>query len=82
MPLTPEASLAVDLTVHALGVPVWLDTIAPDPDATKPDRPLPAAPRDAGHRRGHSRSRARTMSTGATARTPARSLVGCEAKAG
>jgi membrane-bound lytic murein transglycosylase A len=38
VPLTPEASLAVDLTVHALGVPVWLDTIAPDPDTTKPDR--------------------------------------------
>jgi membrane-bound lytic murein transglycosylase A len=40
VPLTPEASLAVDLTVHALGVPVWLDTIAPDPDTTKPDRPF------------------------------------------
>lgn len=40
VPLTPEASLAVDLSVHVLGVPVWLDTIAPDPDATKPDRPF------------------------------------------
>jgi peptidoglycan lytic transglycosylase A len=40
VPLSPEASLAVDLTVHALGVPVWLDTIAPDPDTTKPDRPF------------------------------------------
>jgi membrane-bound lytic murein transglycosylase A len=40
VPLTPEASLAVDLTVHALGIPVWLDTIAPDPDATKPARPF------------------------------------------
>ena len=38
VPLTPEASLAVDLTVHALGIPVWLETIAPDPDTTKPDR--------------------------------------------
>ena len=38
VPLTPEASLAVDLTVHALGVPVWIDTVAPDPDTTKPDR--------------------------------------------
>jgi peptidoglycan lytic transglycosylase A len=38
VPLTPEASLAVDLTVHALGVPVWLETTAPDPDTTKPDR--------------------------------------------
>jgi membrane-bound lytic murein transglycosylase A len=38
VPLTPEASLAVDPTVHALGVPVWLETTAPDPDAAKPDR--------------------------------------------
>lgn len=38
VPLTPEASLAVDLTVHALGVPVWLETTAPDPDPTKPDQ--------------------------------------------
>lgn len=36
----PEASLAVDLTVHALGIPVWLDTTAPDPDTAKPDRPF------------------------------------------
>ena len=38
VPLTPEASLAVDLTVHALGTPVWLETTAPDPDPTQPDR--------------------------------------------
>jgi peptidoglycan lytic transglycosylase A len=38
VPLTPETSLAVDLTVHALGIPVWLETIAPDPDMTKPDQ--------------------------------------------
>ena len=38
VPLTPEASLAVDLTVHALGVPVWLETTAPDPDQAKPER--------------------------------------------
>lgn len=38
VPLTPEASLAVDLSLHALGVPVWLETTAPDPDATKPER--------------------------------------------
>jgi membrane-bound lytic murein transglycosylase A len=38
VPLTPEASLAVDLTLHALGIPVWLETTAPDPDTTKPDR--------------------------------------------
>src|SRR5262249_49741209 len=36
VPLTPEASLAVDLTIHALGIPVWLETTAPDPDTTKP----------------------------------------------
>jgi membrane-bound lytic murein transglycosylase A len=38
VPLTPETSLAVDLTVHPLGVPVWLETTAPEPDTTKPDR--------------------------------------------
>jgi membrane-bound lytic murein transglycosylase A len=38
VPLIPEASLAVDLTLHALGVPVWLETTAPDPDPAKPDR--------------------------------------------
>jgi peptidoglycan lytic transglycosylase A len=38
VPLTPEASLAVDLSVHPLGVPVWLEASAPDRDATKPDR--------------------------------------------
>jgi peptidoglycan lytic transglycosylase A len=38
VPLTPQASLAVDLSVHALGVPVWLETTAPDPDPTKPDK--------------------------------------------
>jgi membrane-bound lytic murein transglycosylase A len=35
--LTPEASIAVDRTIHALGVPVWVEATAPDPDATKPD---------------------------------------------
>ena len=38
--LTPEASLAVDLSLHALGVPVWLESTAPDPDTAKPDRTL------------------------------------------
>ncbi len=38
--LTPQASLAVDRRVHALGVPVWLDTTAPAEDATKPDAPF------------------------------------------
>jgi len=36
--LTPGASVAVDLSVHALGVPVWLEGTAPDPDAEKPDQ--------------------------------------------
>jgi membrane-bound lytic murein transglycosylase A len=40
VPLTPEASLAVDLSLHALGVPVWLEMIVPDPDATRPERPF------------------------------------------
>jgi membrane-bound lytic murein transglycosylase A len=38
VPLTPEASLAVDLAVHALGIPVWLETTAPDPDMTMPNQ--------------------------------------------
>jgi membrane-bound lytic murein transglycosylase A len=40
VPLTPEASLAVDTSIHALGVPVWLETAAPDVDAAKPDKPF------------------------------------------
>jgi membrane-bound lytic murein transglycosylase A len=38
VPLTPQASLAVDRSVHALGVPAWLEASAPDPDPAKPDR--------------------------------------------
>jgi membrane-bound lytic murein transglycosylase A len=38
VPLTPEASLAVDRSVHALGVPIWLEGSAPDPDPSNPDR--------------------------------------------
>ena len=34
VPLTPEASLAVDLSLHALGVPVWLESTSPNPDLT------------------------------------------------
>jgi membrane-bound lytic murein transglycosylase A len=40
VPLTPLASLAVDRNIHALGVPVWVEATAPDPDATKPDVPF------------------------------------------
>jgi membrane-bound lytic murein transglycosylase A len=38
VPLTAGASLAVDLSYHALGVPIWLEATAPDPDPQKPDR--------------------------------------------
>ena len=38
VPLTPQASLAVDPAIHALGVPVWIETTAPYADASKPDR--------------------------------------------
>jgi membrane-bound lytic murein transglycosylase A len=40
VPLTPRASLAVDRSVHALGVPVWLEGSAPDADSGQPDRPF------------------------------------------
>jgi membrane-bound lytic murein transglycosylase A len=40
VPLTPGTSLAVDLTLHALGVPVWLESSSPDPDPMMPDRRL------------------------------------------
>lgn len=36
--LTPEASLAVDTGIHALGVPAWLETTVPDADPARPDR--------------------------------------------
>ncbi len=36
--LTPEASIAVDTGIHALGVPAWLETTAPDVDPLRPDR--------------------------------------------
>ncbi len=36
--LTPGASLAVDRSYHALGVPIWLEGSAPDPDPKKQDR--------------------------------------------
>ncbi|MEA2599402.1 MAG: rane-bound lytic murein transglycosylase [Acidobacteriota bacterium] len=40
IPLTPGRSLAVDLTRHALGVPVWLVAGAPSPRPGEPDRKL------------------------------------------
>ncbi len=39
-PLTPGRSLAVDLSRHALGVPVWLVGGAPSPRPGEPDRKL------------------------------------------
>ncbi|MGQ0740742.1 MAG: murein transglycosylase A [Alphaproteobacteria bacterium] len=36
--LTPEASLAVDRRYHPLGVPVWVETVAPDPAAGNRER--------------------------------------------
>ncbi|HEX3553008.1 MAG TPA: murein transglycosylase A [Thermoanaerobaculia bacterium] len=40
IPLTPGRSLAVDLSQHALGVPVWLVGGAPSPRPGEPDRRL------------------------------------------
>jgi membrane-bound lytic murein transglycosylase A len=40
--LTPEASLAVDRSVHALGVPIWLESTAPTTDSDIPERPFDA----------------------------------------
>ena len=41
VPLTPQASIAVDRSIHPLGVPVWIDAVA------RPfcDEPLAAAVR-------------------------------------
>lgn len=40
VPLTPGASLAVDLRLHPLGVPFFVAASAPAPDPAKPDRPF------------------------------------------
>lgn len=37
VPLTPEASLAVDITLHPLGMPLWLETNVPAPQEGTPD---------------------------------------------
>lgn len=37
VPLTSEASLAVDLRFHALGAPMWIDGMAPADDVKAPD---------------------------------------------
>jgi membrane-bound lytic murein transglycosylase A len=36
--LTPEASLAVDRKFHALGVPVWVETVVPKPNPLNGER--------------------------------------------
>ncbi len=38
VPLTPEGSIAVDPAFHPFGVPIWLETSAPDADAHLPER--------------------------------------------
>jgi membrane-bound lytic murein transglycosylase A len=40
VPLTPGASLAVDLRLHALGVPMFVDASAPDSDPAAPQQVL------------------------------------------
>jgi membrane-bound lytic murein transglycosylase A len=40
VPLTPGASIAVDVNIHALGVPFFIAASAPDPDSSHPDDPL------------------------------------------
>jgi len=37
VPLTPEASLAVDTRFHGLGAPMWIEAHSPASDATQPD---------------------------------------------
>jgi membrane-bound lytic murein transglycosylase A len=40
VPLTPEASLAVDLRFHGLGAPMWIEANAPSEDGSAPDAPF------------------------------------------
>jgi membrane-bound lytic murein transglycosylase A len=40
VPLTPEASIAIDEHLHPLGVPFFVTANAPDADPSKPDRAL------------------------------------------
>jgi membrane-bound lytic murein transglycosylase A len=40
VPLTPEASLAVDPAIHPLGAPMYVATAAPSPDVRKPEQPF------------------------------------------
>lgn len=40
VPLTPQASLAVDAAIHAFAVPMFVATTAPAPNPREPDRPF------------------------------------------
>jgi membrane-bound lytic murein transglycosylase A len=40
VPLTPEASIAIDEHLHPLGAPFFISASAPDADPSKPDRTL------------------------------------------
>lgn len=40
VPLTAEASLAVDLKFHGLGAPIWIEAKAPSADASQEDQQL------------------------------------------
>ncbi len=42
IPLTPEASLAVDRSIHPFGVPIWLESTAPTEDSDVSERPFDA----------------------------------------
>jgi len=42
VPLTPEASLAVDRSIHAYGVPIWLESTAPTTDSEIPEQAFDA----------------------------------------
>jgi membrane-bound lytic murein transglycosylase A len=40
VPLTPQASIAIDEHIHALGAPFFIAATAPDPEPARPDRTL------------------------------------------
>ena len=52
VPLTPGRSLAVDRKFLPLGAPIWVDTIAPEPEGERPLRRLMVAQDTGGAIRG------------------------------
>ena len=52
VPLTPGRSLAVDRKYLPLGAPMWIDTVAPEPDGDRPLRRLVVAQDTGGAIRG------------------------------